>query len=285
MTSEVTAYDQRNTREIFGKALAALVAVQANSLSFGELPEPERETIATWAAKARVDLTKLDAKGRTRLLDVANTELMSVALGSTRPKTDDKLGELGLLTPRRYEVEIDGPIKLNIAEHGLTKDDLLDAVHYPNAYQHLSPPKEFGSDGELVSLFVRVRNLTAVRENRDAPEWSVVIGRRNGRKFIACDGYRITRTMIKDEGETPLALFRSFCDAYGCDLKLSGQPMGKFLVYARVKGNQRLDATAPPGHKLSIATMVKFTGVETELAFGYAIDLTAYDRALHRRAG
>jgi len=291
MITKMAAPDQGDTRAIFGKALAALVAAQANWASIGEVHGAEREAIERWAAKAKVDLITPDAKARARLLDVANTELMSVALGSTHPKADDKLGELGLLSARFYEVELVDPIKSNLSEHGLTKKEIIGAVRYADAYQHLSPPAAFRSNAELVSLFVRVLNAAAVRDNRALPEWALVIGQRAGRKFYARDAYRIKASMLDDkkhhlvkiDGITPLSLFRAFCDAYGCELMLNGKPLGKFLVYERVQGSGEIGAHGPVGHKLHIASMHRSAGSVAELGFGYAIDLTTYGHALGRQ--
>src|SRR5262249_9461945 len=98
MALENTPQEQRaETRSVFGRALAALVAAQADWNAISEVQGAEREAIEDWAATARVDLQQPSEKARTKLLQVANTAVMSVALGSTQTKADNKLGDLGLL--------------------------------------------------------------------------------------------------------------------------------------------------------------------------------------------
>lgn len=87
MVSETAiSNDHAKARLVYGRALAALVAAQANWSAISEVKGAERQVIETWATKAKVDLEKLDLKARSKLLDVANNALVSVALGSTRPK-------------------------------------------------------------------------------------------------------------------------------------------------------------------------------------------------------
>jgi hypothetical protein len=270
--------DPSHTRAVFGRALAALVAAQSNWSGIDELPRDERQAIETWAAKAKVDLSNPSTKARSKLLDVANNALMSVALGSTHRKAEDTLGDFGLLSPRLYEVEIGQPLKSEFAEHGLTKNEIKQAVNYPDAHQHLSPPPDFQLGAEMLSLFARVRNRTEVVETNASPEWSFVIANRNGHKVLGLDGYRIERKKLATSGplETPLDLFRAFCDVYGCDLSLDQKSLGKFLVYARVVGTGHIQAHHPPGHKIHLAVWAKTGAGTVELAFGYAIDLTKY---------
>jgi hypothetical protein len=282
MPSEQASLDERaSARALVGRSLAALVAAQANWAGINQLPRDERQTIESWAAKARVDLNRLTAKARSRLLDVANNALMSVALGSTSPKVDDKLGDLGLLSPRAYEVEITERLRSDLADHALSKGEIVETVHNPDAHQHLSPPMDFQLNAELISLFVRVLNRTKITQESAPPVWSFVLGNRKGRKVIVRDAYRIQAAKLVVQGETPLDLFKAFCELYGCELTLNQKPIGKFLVYARVMGTGTVQAHRPPNHKvqLSIITQNNVDG-SIEFAVGYAIDLTEYRSSL-----
>jgi hypothetical protein len=281
MVSETANLDDpAKTRIVFGKALAALVAAQANWSVITEIHGAERQAIETWAAKAKVDLGKADAKARSKLLDVANTAFVSIALGSPHPNSEEKLGDLGLLTPRSYDIEIQNPLKSEIAEHGVTKREVGDAIHNPDAYQHLSPPPDFDQESPLISMFVRVLNRPAVAQGAAPAKWCFVVGRRVGRKVHVQDAYRISQATLTAVGASPLDLFRAFCGVYGCELMLGPKKIGKFLLYERVKGVGKIQANVPTGHKVHLSTMAKATGEEIELAFGYAIDLTAYGEAI-----
>ena len=282
MPSEQASPDERaQARALVGRALAALVATQANWAGINQLAGDERQTIESWAAKAKVDLSKPTAKARSRLLEVANSALMSVALGSTGPKVDDKLGDLGLLSPSAYEVEIAELLRSNLTQNGLSKGEIREAVHNPDAHQHLSPPMEFQLNAELISLFVRVLNRTELAQGSASPEWALVIGNRKGRKLIALDAYRIQAAKLDAHGETPLDLLKAFCEVYGCELTLDQKPIGKFLVYARLVGTGTIQANHPSNHKVQLSLMAKNRGDGTvEFAFAYAIDLSEYRSSL-----
>jgi hypothetical protein len=277
--SEVSR-DERSKRALFGRGIGALVAAQANWSGIPELPNDERETIEQWAEQAKVNLSKPSVKARSRLLEVANNALMSVALGSTTPKQSrDKLGSLGLLSPSLYEVQLQGPLKTGLAERGLSRNQIKHTVSEPDAYQHLSPPQDFQLGAELISVFVRVLNRDEVVQFA-SPQWSLVIGKRDGSKFLAFDGYRIDGRNIALTGETPLHLFKAFCQTFGCELLLGQKPIGKFLVYERVFGNGQIEAQAQPKHRIIFSVMAKNWGAGFDLAYGYAIDLTDYKRAM-----
>jgi hypothetical protein len=280
VTETANIEDASKARIVFGKALAALLAAQTNWGVINEVQGAERQAIETWAAKAKVDLGKADAKARTKLLDMANNALISVALGSTRPKSEDKLGNLGLLMPRLYEVEIQNPLRTEIAEHGVTKHEVMDAIHNPDAYQHLSPPPDFNAETSLISIFVRVLNRVEVAQRSASAEWCLVIARRDGRKVWAQDAYKISQTMLVPAGGSPLDLFRAFCGVFGGELTAGSKKIGKFLLYERIKNMGKIQANLPTGHKVQLSTMARTSGDEIELAFGYAIDMTAYKQSL-----
>jgi hypothetical protein len=173
--------------------------------------------------------------------------------------------------------------KANLSDHGLTKSEIAHVVHYPDAYQHLSPPLGFNPDADLVSIFVRLLNPIEVAQG-EPPEWALITSGRKGRKLFVHDGYRIAANTLKDPGKTPIELLRSFCEVYGCELMLGERKLGKFLMYERLKGSRaNIQAHAVPKHKIHLTIMATTAGDTLELAFGYAIDLTSYSRALTAR--
>ena len=282
MASENLAGDERaNTRIVFGRALAALVAAQANWTVISEVHGAERQAIENWAAKAKVDLNRPNAKARAKLLDVGNTALMSVALGSPHAKSsEDRLGTLGLLSPSLYEIKVQNPLSSELSERSLTKGDITQTLRYADAHQHFSPPPNFDPSSPLISIFVRVLNRDELSQGIASPDWCLVTASRKGRNLIAHDAYRIQRAMIVDPGTTPLDLFKAFCDVFGCELKVGEKRIGKFLLYDRVQGTGKIEAQSPPNHKVQVSAMAKSNDGIIELAFGYAIDLTVYRRVL-----
>jgi hypothetical protein len=281
MASETSPSDKTATRAIYGRALAALVAAQGNWAVIADVKGAEKEAIEQWASKAKVNLAAADAKARSKILDVANNALVSIALGSTQSSAISKVVDIGLLATSRYEVDIQNPIKSEYAARLLTKHLITETVRYPDAYQHLSPPPDFDRDAPLVSIFVRVLNREEVQQKIAPAEWSLVMGSRSGRKMQIRDGYRIFGSELELSGNSPLDLFRSFCAVYGHELAVGGKRVGKVLMYQQFKGQganfQALDVKGR--QKLAMSTFVKQGNDTIEFAFGYAIDMTQYAEA------
>jgi hypothetical protein len=273
--------DRTSTRAIYGRALAALVAAQGNWAAVSEVQGAEKEAIEQWASKAKVNLADADAKARSKILEVANNALISVALGSTQPSALHKVVDIGLLATGQYDVDIQNPLKSEYASRFLTKRLITETVRRPDAYQHLSPPPDFQGDVPLVSIFVRVLNREEIQQKLAPAQWSLVIGCRSGRNMHVRDGYRIFGSELALSGSSPLDLFKAFCAVYGHELTIAGTKVGKVLMYQQFKGESaKFEAVGVENkHKIIMSTFFKKGSDGLEFAFGYAIDITKYAEA------
>ena len=286
MAPEGSHHESSTPRAIAANALAALLAAQTHWTVIKDLTGPEREVVEQWAAKAKVDLGRADARARAKLLDVANDELVTLALGSARPKAQDKLGDLGLVSPRRYRFEQTPQLRDLIGRRGVTKREIEDTVHSPDAYQHLFPPGDFNPDVELMSLFVRVLNRAQVAQDGALAVWCLVVAKREGLKIAGYDAFRVYEDIVKFADGSPLELLRAFCEVYGMELDIKGKRFGKFLTYAKilVEPNVGLGWNAERGRSFSGSTILRSTDDGfLEFALAYAIDSTAYESDLKAR--
>jgi hypothetical protein len=133
---------------------------------------------------------------------------------------------------------------------------------------------------------VRLLNRSDVVAKEALPEWAVITGNRSGRTLHVMDAYRVKRQMLTQDDSalnTPLDLFRAFCDAAGCDLTIGAKKIGKFLVYERIPDKGQLTAVHPSSHKVQVSSWFRQHEDGFELAFAYAIDLTLYKQLLAQR--
>ena len=91
--------DRRMARLIVSNALAALLASESPAAASSQinLNEPERAVLYELATRAKVNLTKLDMpaltdlnpQARTKLLETANSALMTFSVGELKPHDAD----------------------------------------------------------------------------------------------------------------------------------------------------------------------------------------------------
>ncbi len=291
MESETLSQDPSKYRLIVGNVLAALVASEgaASASVLRELSTAERSVVSDWAAQARVNLDNLDSRGRTKLLNIANETLISLAVGNVNPRdANAKLGTLGILSPAKYAAKATPRLLETLSLAGLTLKDARDAIHHPDAYQHLSPPSDFGEDDTgRPSLFVRQLN----RSEADPADWLFVIGLRTGSAINMYTALRMFGDDVRLDRDksSPVDLLRAFAESFGLDFKIGGTPVGKFCVYKSVSGldsNLQVlkSSEGPEIDQYSISLFVKLNPKmdRTEIALAFVADTAAYRRSLAR---
>ncbi len=288
--------DRRMARLIVSNALAALLASESPAAASSQinLNEPERAVLYELATRAKVNLTKLDMpaltdlnpQARTKLLETANSALMTLSVGELKPHdADEKLGSLGILSPARFEAKTSDSLKMTVEKARLKVKDAVNVIKKPDAYQHLFAPADFGEEKEQLSIFVGLLNKLRLIQRNETPDWLMVIGRRKGAKIEMSVAFRIFGDEIPNYANYatlgPVELLKAFVERHGVELIVSDFPVGKFCLYKIIQGD---DIRVSSGNQVPTITNFFFrknsqTG-KMEIALAFAIGISSYEGSI-----
>jgi hypothetical protein len=158
---------------------------------------------------------------QAKIFDTLSSEISKYALKNADIRQiKARLGARGDLNPSSYEVDVPSDRRDDLAVRGIRPNHIEDALHTPDAVQHLSSER----NDFLVSLF-----LKRVGSGRDAFTL-LVVARRDGYLLRVRDALRIYHSDVDIKGaHEPFAVLRAFLNRYGVPIQI-GPRAGLLLL-------------------------------------------------------
>jgi hypothetical protein len=282
---------QRHDQATANAILAA--AVLANSANSG-LPEDvkritayEGEVQSVLAEiRTKLNLESSDATPRTqaKIVDYLSSAIDAVVFETKGIDVAlQRIGQLGLLSPKAYDVEQPETFKQRFYSLTMSKKLVRDSIGSADEVQHLmtESARDNFAERDAFSLF-----LKKMVSNRGEPHWLLIQTTRVGMKQVLQAAWRVFPSEVDlSKAQDPKGVLSAFVELFGLKMKV-GNVHAKFIDRVQFpKGNIEISLE----HAVGIETFFSWssraeTKIEniSEIGIAYGIDLNAYKVMLRK---
>ena len=221
---------------------------------------------------------------QTKILNYISAALSSLILPeSDLPQVKERLGQRGDLSPRHYKIVYPGDFFNFQKGLAIRPSHVSEALTNPTNVQHLS-----SNDPDIsTDIFPNLSFYSRVQlDHREKPFSLIVQSIRRKNIQHVYSAWRIYHDNIEmPKDYSPLGVFEAFVRRYGEELKIAGNPVGKFLLYKKLPGvnrEQMAEAFKGPNEEsvelMTIQSKWEFKESENTVyvTFAYALDLHQY---------
>lgn len=254
-------------------------------------PPPSNETKALFEEiikRLGIEETAETPEAQARLFEFVTNELVNAATDTAHLReARERIGQKGWLRPGLYEVKFAQSFT-HSTTFGVRRTHVEQALHNPDAIEHLYPERKGLVEVAPLSLFVKRIDL----EKSKDPFFLLAIATRRGFVLTVDMAWRVYSADVAVEpGTTPLEMLRSFVEKYGLLQRIAGKE-ARFFDYMAIPWGDteqrelRIDVLRPddrPFHQLQMVRPLLQKRI-IEVGLSLAIDDNKYraDLARHR---
>jgi hypothetical protein len=249
-------------------AAAVLAEIRRNL----NLKEDDNST----AARARIDSVLSDAFDQ------------SIFRGSNAEAALSRAGNAGRLSPGAYQIVQPGTFR-NVFYHlAVTKQQVKEAVHEPDDYQHLMHENALPGEDDLFSIFMK---QSGGSRTRHAANWLLITSLRRGIEQVVQSAWRIYPDDVDlAHAAEPLHVLAAFAEVFGAYVNVAGR-RAKFIESVTLPKDPSIDQLSytvqlerPPQSEHFSSWSYRKTTSNNSFNFGlvFSIDLPPYRDSLRR---
>jgi hypothetical protein len=209
----------------------------------------------------------------------------AVLVGGAADAALKRAAQAGRLTPAAYKVIQPDPFRNRFFPLAVRKDQVEEAIHRPDDFQHLMTDRALEGEEDVFSVFLKQYD----GRRRSDPNWFLVQSYRRELEQVAQSAWRIFPSDVDlTKAEKPLAVLEAFVERFGIEVQV-GDRKGKFIdVTSLPRTGDKMNfqvlvsGTSPlPDDFFFSASNRKTTEILTfSVGLVYCIDVTAYRKAL-----
>jgi hypothetical protein len=256
--------------------------IDSESDRFSELGSQVLEEVYT-----RLELDKSDSSqwARHKLLKFLVDEMSRYALKDANLQNlKERLGQLGYLRSDLYRIQYKGSWA-ETEKQGIRRSHVEEAVHKPDATEHLLPERIQQRGNPLISLFMK--NATSSRGDR----FTLLVQATRIADVQRIDNvWRVYHSDVDLSSiREPLKILRAFVDVYGVSFKVGKSLSSKFFLYEAVpildkrNKNSVIQIDNVQEANLIASTLFRISSLHVvEIAIAYIIDVKKYFKDLRK---
>jgi hypothetical protein len=190
-----------------------------------------------------------------------------------------RAGQAGRLAPSIYGVSQPKVFRQRFAPFGISKDDVVNAIHRPDDYQHLLT--DYAVEKDTISLFMK-----AIRPRDREAYWLLVQTHRVETNQEAQSAWRIYDTDVElTKASMPIDVLKAFVNVFGLPFAVEDKEyiFVEDVEIDKPKFEMKAHFPLPTEYFMSISS-VKDQGNSgiSHIGLGYVIDLRKYRAALNK---